>query len=225
MSGFRTGGTGSGGSTTANQGTPNTLANGWPVKVTDGTNVQPTGDTPARSIDVEVTDGTNVLGVSGHPLRVDPTGTTSQPVTVSGTVAVTESGTWNVGLNAGTNLIGIVSASAETSTIYNGTTALTPSFAQLTQGSSGDTSVIAAVSSKHIRVLSIMAVAAAAVNIFFRDGAAGTQLSGTAYLAANGGFVLPFNPVGWFQTSVTTALYVNLSGAQNVGITVVYVAV
>src|SRR5579864_753952 len=53
------------GTVAANQGTPNTLANAWPV---------------------EVTDGTNVLGTAANPLRVDPTGTTAQPV--SGSVSV-----------------------------------------------------------------------------------------------------------------------------------------
>lgn len=56
-----------GGTSTVNQGTANTLANAWPV---------------------EVTDGTNILGVAAHPLRVDPTGTTTQPV--SGTVSATQ---------------------------------------------------------------------------------------------------------------------------------------
>lgn len=56
------------GTVTANQGTPNSLANGWSV---------------------EITDGTNILGTSSHPVRIDPTGTTTQPV--SGTVAVTQS--------------------------------------------------------------------------------------------------------------------------------------
>jgi hypothetical protein len=51
------------GTVTANQGTANTLANAWPV---------------------EVTDGTNILGTSSHPVRIDPTGTTTQPI--SGTV-------------------------------------------------------------------------------------------------------------------------------------------
>lgn len=51
------------GTVTANQGTANTAANAWTTLVTDGT---------------------NTLGVSAHPLRVDPTGTTTQPV--SGTV-------------------------------------------------------------------------------------------------------------------------------------------
>jgi hypothetical protein len=42
------------------------------------------------------------IGTSGAPVRVDPTGTTTQPVsltstTITGTVAVTQSGTWNIG--------------------------------------------------------------------------------------------------------------------------------
>lgn len=51
------------GTVTANQGTANSAANGWPVKITDGT---------------------NTLGTGTNPVRTDPTGTTTQPV--SGTV-------------------------------------------------------------------------------------------------------------------------------------------
>jgi hypothetical protein len=65
------------GSVTANQGTAAALSGAWPV---------------------EITDGTNILGSAAHPVRIDPTGTTTQPVSgtvavssVSGTVAVTQS--------------------------------------------------------------------------------------------------------------------------------------
>lgn len=57
------------GTVTANQGTPNSLANGWPI---------------------EITDGTNILGTSTHPVRIDPTGTTPQPVTQSTSPWVTK---------------------------------------------------------------------------------------------------------------------------------------
>lgn len=53
------------------QGLAGTLAGAWPV---------------------ELSDGTNLLGVSAHPVRTDPTGTTTQPVSgmvsISGTVPV-----------------------------------------------------------------------------------------------------------------------------------------
>lgn len=58
------------------QGNPNTLANGWPV---------------------EITDGYNILGTLAHPVRVDPTGTTTQPVSISGTVPVSGTITANQG--------------------------------------------------------------------------------------------------------------------------------
>lgn len=44
------------------QGTPAAVASAWPV---------------------EVTDGTNVLGTSAHPVRTDPVGTTTQPVSAA----------------------------------------------------------------------------------------------------------------------------------------------
>lgn len=54
-----------GGSITSNQGIAAALSGAWPV---------------------EVTDGTNVLGTSTHPIRIDPTGTTTQPVSIASTV-------------------------------------------------------------------------------------------------------------------------------------------
>jgi len=44
---------------TAAQGSPNTLANKWPVQITDGTNTMPTGDAISRALFQQITDGTN----------------------------------------------------------------------------------------------------------------------------------------------------------------------
>lgn len=46
------------------------------------------------------TESVDKYGDDSNPLRVDPTGTTTQPV--SGTVAATQSGTWNVNNVSGT---------------------------------------------------------------------------------------------------------------------------
>jgi hypothetical protein len=300
------------------------------------------GSPPALNnpLPVELSDGTNPLGTAGNPLRVNPTGTTTQPVSgtvavsnfpatqpVSGTVAATQgttpwventtqlggnaidtnsgvkgagtqrvvlatdqpalttpmpenltqlagtaidtnsgnksAGTQRVVLatdqpnlttplnvnnaqvagttvdtnsgnkSAGTQRVVIatdqptlnVSASPETSTVYNGTTALTPLFANLTASSSGAQQLIAAVSSKKIRVLALALVANAAVNVKFQSHVTPTDISGLYYCAQNGGFVLPFNPAGWFQTVSGEALDINLSGAVAVGGSIVYVTV
>jgi hypothetical protein len=178
--------------------------------------------------------GKTTGGGGGYvPVKVNPSGTlvvdasgTTVPVSQTGAPwSVSQSGTWNVGVNAGTNLIGQVSSSAETSTVYNGSSALTPLFANITPSASGDSTVIAAVASHIIRVLSLKVIANATNNVFFRSGTGGTQLDGTAYLAANGGYILPFSPIGWFQTASGAALVINLSAASNVGITVVYVTI
>jgi predicted SnoaL-like aldol condensation-catalyzing enzyme len=65
------------GTVTSNQGTPNTLANAWPV---------------------EITDGTNVLGTVAHPLQVNVDGyVQTNPVVIQGTNPWIVSGTVNIG--------------------------------------------------------------------------------------------------------------------------------
>lgn len=128
-------------------------------------------------------------------------------------------------LASGTNLIGQASASNETSTIYSGTTALTPSYATVVASASGATSLVSAVTSKKIRVLALYLVSNGTVNVKFQSHTTPTDLTGLAYLVANTGFVLPYNPVGWFQTNSGEQLDINLSAAIAVGGTLVYVAV
>lgn len=126
---------------------------------------------------------------------------------------------------AGTNLIGQTSASLETSTIYNGTTALTPKFAVISASSSGNNTIVTAVTGKKIRVLAVQVNATAAVNLKWQSGASGTDLTGLNYATANGGYVLPFSPVGWFETASNTLLNLNLSAANAVGGSITYVEV
>lgn len=126
---------------------------------------------------------------------------------------------------AGTNLIGMISAVDETSTIYAGTAPLTPKFIPIDHAVSGDNTLVAAVNPKKIRVLSVLLVAAAAVTVRFESGAGGTALTGQMNVIANGGFVLPFNPKGWFETASNTLLNLELSGAVSVDGCLSYVEV
>jgi hypothetical protein len=61
----------------------------------------------------QISDGTNTLGVSAHPVRTDPTGTTTQPV--SGTV------TANVGTTNGLALDATLTGGTQKAQIYDGT--------------------------------------------------------------------------------------------------------
>lgn len=118
-----------------------------------------------------------------------------------------------------------VSATHETSAIYDGTTALTPKFAIIDAATSGDNTLVAAVTSKKIRVLSLMLVAAGTVNVRFESGAGGTALSGQMQLTAQTGFALNYSPVGWFETGSNTLLNLELSGAVSCDGLLVYVEV
>lgn len=113
----------------------------------------------------------------------------------------------------------------DTAAISNGGTALTPKFAAISASTSGNNTLVAAVTSKKIRVLAVYLTANGTVNAKFQSGASGTDLTGLAYEVANSGLVLPFNPVGWFETASNTLLNLNLSAAIAVGGSIVYVEV
>lgn len=90
---------------------------------------------------------------------------------------------------------------------------------------SGDNTLVAAVAGKKIRVLACVLIAASAVTIRFESGAGGTAMTGQMPVGANGGFTLPYNPHGWFDTIAGELLNLELGGAVAVAGVVVYVEV
>ena len=116
-------------------------------------------------------------------------------------------------------------ASAETGTVYSGSTALTPKFKVITASATGATTIVALVASKKIRVLKWDMVANGAVNVKWQSSVTPTDITGLYYFAANGGIESGFCPVGHFETIAGEALNINLSGAVAVGGVLTYVEV
>lgn len=86
----------------------------------------------------------------------------------------------------------------------------------------GANTILAAPSATaRIRVTGMSLIASGAVNVKFQSGS--TDISALQAFAINGGFVLPFNEHGWFQTAPGEALVANLSAAVAVGINFQYV--
>lgn len=112
-----------------------------------------------------------------------------------------------------------------TKTMANGTTALVPKFAKINAGTNGNNTLVAAVTAKKIRVLSVYVVSSGTVNGKFQSAAAGTDLTGLSYMVVNSGFVLPFNPIGWFETIAGELLNLNLSAGVTVGGSLTYVEI
>lgn len=87
---------------------------------------------------------------------------------------------------------------------------------------SGDNTLLAAVTGKKIRVHALFVVAAGTVTVRFESAAGGTAMTGQMNLVANAGFVLPYNPAGWFETVAGELLNMELSGAVSVDGSFVY---
>ena len=121
---------------------------------------------------------------------------------------------------------GAFSVESTSSTFGGG---LTPKFAFANVAASQtDSAIVAAVASKKIRVLALYAVAGGtATDLTFnsKPGGAGSAKSAKFANGANGGEVLPFSPVGWFETVSGEGLSVTTGAGSTTGIGVVYIEV
>lgn len=126
---------------------------------------------------------------------------------------------------AGTALMGQV-ISGQQMTIYNGTAALTVSYASISFTASAGNTVISGVASKNIYILSGLIIAQNATNLqFWQNSTASTALSGVLCMTANMGFQLPYVPIGNLATvSTGQPVQISSSVATTVGGWLTYVA-
>lgn len=123
---------------------------------------------------------------------------------------------------APTNPMPITVIADQSGQVQTGVTIRTISYAQGNFATSGSQQIVAAQGlGLRARVLSVFMMADAAV--MARWLSATTQIGARTALPANGGYVLPHNPHGWFQTSGNEALNLDLSAAVNVGVIVTWI--
>ena len=170
-------------------------------------------------------------GTSGDPYVPENTLTAGNSITIaSGTAAI---GVVDVGPQtaiAASNAAAIAltgnTVQLATDTLRNGTTSVTPVFAVINVASTGSAQeiVAAAGASNKIRVLALNIVVGDAVNVYVAS--ATTPITGQWEFNGKGdGIVLPFSPVGWFETTANVALNLFLSAAVSVDGSVTYVVV
>lgn len=107
--------------------------------------------------------------------------------------------------------------------VWDGAVELPVKRAVINASASGNNTLVAAVASKKIRVVSLFLQSAGTVTGTFQDGAAGTPITGGLPESLSTGLVLPFNPHGWFETSAATLLNLSLGAAIAVGGALQYV--
>jgi hypothetical protein len=90
-------------------------------------------------------------------------------------------------------------------------------YAVVDAASSGDNTLLAAVTGKKIRVLAgSLTMTGTAVTIRFESGAGGTALTGQMTPTQGQTISLPYCPHGHFETASGTLLNLELGGAQSV---------
>ncbi len=89
-------------------------------------------------------------------------------------------------------------------------------YLSISAASSGNNTLLAAVTGYKIRVLSYTLVAAGTVTAAFQSGATGTALTGTMTLIAGVPLVVDLQREGHFETAVSTLLNLSLGGATQV---------
>lgn len=118
-----------------------------------------------------------------------------------------------------------IASSIQTDAIMNANVALTPKFFTATVASgSTDSSLIALVAAKKLRIISLVVqCGATATDMTFESG--GTTKKHKVQAGANGGQVLPPNPYGWFETASGESLTVTTTSGSTSEITGTYVEV
>lgn len=99
-------------------------------------------------------------------------------------------------------------------------------YAVIDAATNGDNTIVAAVTGKKIRVMSLfMTMTGTQVTIRFESAAGGTALTGQMLPIQGHTIVLPFNPAGWFETVAGELLNMELSGGQSVDGCLTYIEV
>lgn len=125
-------------------------------------------------------------------------------------------------LPAGSATIGHVGNTVNSSSLYNGTTLVTPKFKKIDLAASGD--LIAAVTSTKLRIVSIFLTVAADTTLKFQSGAT-TDLTGAMTVKAGGGFVLGYNQCGYFETAAGEKLNLVMGTSVQVSGGITYVEI
>lgn len=82
--------------------------------------------------------------------------------------------------------------------------------------------IVQPVPGRSIKVLALAIISREANEVYFTTGPY-SRISATMPLGNNGGYVLPYNPYGWFKTNEGEALAITLSVATDTGIMVSYI--
>ena len=78
--------------------------------------------------------------------------------------------------------------------------------------------IIAGSASRVFKILGYSLMANSTNTAMFQSGSNSTTLmTGSMFFGPSGGIVMPYNPMGWFNVTAGSPLYLKLSGANSIG--------
>lgn len=145
---------------------------------------------------------------------------------ISGGDRLANPGVYTLFVDLDTGIVSYFNTGTSTWTdIIGGTvTDLAAKFAIIDLSSSGDNDIVAAVTSKKLRVHQYVIVASSAVNVKWKDDTP-TNLTGQMNLTASGGVSSAYSREGLFETAAGKKLQINLSAAAGLKGHVMYTEV
>ena len=147
----------------------------------------------------------------------------AQSNTAGMTVNVINSAGWLVGASSTIMNSSRLVTTYDVTYAMDGTALVTMKYSTINLVASGNTVLVKAVSNSRIKVMSAFLISTGTGFFFWQSGSSSAvSIVGPTYLAANVGYVLPFNPNGWFQTGVATLLNGSLSTITTIGGCITY---
>jgi hypothetical protein len=95
-------------------------------------------------------------------------------------------------------------------------------YAFINTSASGITNIVPVQTSQRIIVLQCCVITSGANTVTFYTNSGSTAISAGFPLAANGGFVLPFSALGWFQGGIGQTLDFNMNTGVATAVQVVW---
>lgn len=96
-------------------------------------------------------------------------------------------------------------------------------FSSISASSSGSNIILVSTIGNKKRVIFACISTSGSVNIKFQDGIGGNDITGFIYMGNKSSLVLPFNPLGHFESQSGSPLVLYLSDATNVGGYITYI--
>lgn len=110
----------------------------------------------------------------------------------------------------------VMSMASNNVTVYSYTTGI--------ECSATNNLIISASANRIFKVLGYSLMSQVANNALFQSGSNLTELkTGTMFFGGSGGIVMPYNPMGWFNVTAGSPLYLKLATANSVGGVISYV--